>query len=281
MDFDDYLIAGKILGFNFLDFKKMFYKKSIFEIENFDLKKEINTKVLYEIKKNRHYLKSNFINLIHPEHDNYPINLNQLEEPPYFLTVKGNINKNSAFLSIVGAREASSHVLGWLDKEINELLKRVTNVTIVSGGARGVDQKAHEIAIRNQAQTIVVLPSGIAEPYPEYWCKKMFHKILNLNGAFISEYLPYEKIHKKNFVLRNRLISGLSHCTLIAQSTTKSGTQLTAAYALKQNRELLSIPDFPDNINMSGNLKLIKEGATIVCDHLDIEIAIKRNFFIP
>lgn len=276
---EDYLIAAKILNFSHKDYLSKIYKKTAQEIAKqdwtIDLQKASLRSEILNVKK---FIETNKIHLLHPEHSNFPATLNNIDSPPYYLTYKGDLNGlNQSMLSIVGARNARPDVLHWLENEIPKLFKYKPNLTIVSGGAIGIDQKCHDIAILNEKPTLVVLPSGIGSPYPNEWCKKSQNSILNYGGGFLSEYLPWTPIHKKNFILRNRLISALSPCCFVVQCHIKSGTHITATHAIKQNREILTLPDFPQNLSTSGNLKLIADGATMICCHMDLFLALERN----
>ena len=207
------------------------------------------------------------INVITIGDKNYPALLKEIYNPPAALFVKGNLEECNLdkTLAIVGSRKASHYIIEILNKIIGEL----SDITIVSGMAFGVDTCAHKAAIKNSMKTIAVIGSGFDNIYPEK-NKELFKEIANGHGAVISEYYPTAEPFPFRFPLRNRIISGLSKGTLIAEAGLKSGALITARICLEQNRELMCIPGLVTNPNTEGIHKLIKEGAGLVTCGKDI-----------
>jgi DNA processing protein len=139
----------------------------------------------------------------------------------------------------------------------------------VSGGARGVDQLSHQIAIKNYRPTIFVLPSGLLDLYPsnleDY--KKYQSKV---PLCFISEFEITQNLHKSHFYFRNRIIASLGQMTLVAQATYKSGSLLTVHHCLENGRPVLSIPAHPEMSGFAGNIKLLQEGAFLISHSRDL-----------
>lgn len=209
------------------------------------------------------------INWITYNSENYPPLLKQIIPAPMLLFYKGNLERVNfeKTLSVVGSRKAST-----LGKEnLNKIIKDFynTDLTIVSGGAAGVDTAAHKSAIKNELSTIVVLGSGLDVPYPTQNIP-MFEEICRNYGVVMSEYWHDFEPMPFRFPIRNRIVSGLSKGTLIVEAALKSGAMITANLCLEQNRELMCMPGEINNPNTEGIYKLLKNGATLVTNGQDI-----------
>ena len=203
------------------------------------------------------------INYLTFEDENYPQMLRQISNPPVVLYFKGdlfscNLKKT---LAVVGSRRASSYAKEALAKIIGELQN--TDICIVSGLASGIDTSAHIAALDNNLKTIGVIASGFDHTYPAA-NKHLYEKIENGSGAVVSEYYPTFEPLKFRLPQRNRIVSGLSYGTLVAEASLKSGALITANLTLEQGRELMCIPGLITNPNTEGIYKLLKNGATIV-----------------
>lgn len=209
------------------------------------------------------------INFLTLEDENYPQMLKNIEPPPAVLYYKGklfecNLKKT---LAVVGSRKASTHARDNLKRIISELGN--TDICIVSGLASGIDTVAHTAAIENNLKTIGVIASGFDYVYPTS-NKTLYQNIENGYGAVVTEYYPTFEPMKFRFPQRNRIVSGLSYGTLVAEASLKSGALITANLTLEQGRELMCIPGEISNPNTQGIYKLLKNGATIVTESCDI-----------
>lgn len=203
------------------------------------------------------------------EDEKYPQMLKNIENPPMILYYKGNLddcNLNKT-LAIVGSRRASYNAKEELNKIISQL--NGTDICIVSGLASGIDTQAHISALENNIKTIGIIASGLDFYYPTS-NKYLYEKIENGNGAVISEYFPTFEPLKFRFPQRNRIVSGLSYGTLVAEASLKSGALITANLTLEQGRELMCMPGLISNPNTEGIYKLLKNGATLVTSAQDI-----------
>ena len=209
------------------------------------------------------------INFLTLDDENYPKMLRQISNPPAVLYYKGklfecNLDKT---LAVVGSRRASTHGKEDLKKILSELAG--TDICIVSGLASGIDTVAHTCAIENNLKTIGVIASGFDFTYPAS-NKTLYQNIENGYGAILSEYYPTFEPIKFRFPQRNRIVSGLSYGTLVAEASLKSGALITANLTLEQGRELMCIPGLISNPNTEGIYKLLKNGATLVTESADI-----------
>lgn len=200
-------------------------------------------------------------------HDkNYPELLRRLFAPPICLYYSGDLRiLKKQNLAIVGSRQSSSMYLQWMNHELGIFLSK-KDCVIVSGGAIGVDQESTRVALRHRRQSIVVVPSGIQKLYPkniEYW-------LGDPDILFISEYMPQQEMRRHHFIRRNRIIAGLTKHLFVVQCAQKSGTMITAKYAIELGLNLATIPDFPGHFDTSGNLNLLKDGAHFICNAEDI-----------
>ena len=195
--------------------------------------------------------------------DNYPQILRNIENPPSVLYYKGdlfscNLNKT---LAVVGSRKATSYAKEALRQIIGEFQN--TDICIVSGLASGIDTTAHLAALDNGLKTIGVIASGFDFTYPAA-NKDLYKRIENGCGAVVTEYYPTFEPLKFRFPQRNRIVSGLSYGTLVAEASLKSGALITSNLTLEQGRELMCIPGLITNPNTQGIYKLLKNGATLV-----------------
>ena len=203
------------------------------------------------------------------EDDNYPKMLKQISDPPAVLYYKGDLfNCNlDRTVAVVGSRKSTYHAKEAVRKILSELTG--TDICIVSGLAAGIDTTAHEAALDNGLKTIGVIASGFDFIYPTS-NKKLYEKIENGGGAVVTEYYPTFQPLKFRFPQRNRIVSGLSYGTLVAEASLKSGALITANLCLEQGRELMCIPGLISNPNTEGIYKLLKNGATLVTQAQDI-----------
>lgn len=237
---------------------------SVKKSENFiKARKNLNINEKFELVERRG------IKFLPFEDEKYPTKLKEIYNPPAVLYYKGDLARVNfdRTLAVVGSRRASSYAKDALKKVMTGLFN--TDITIVSGLASGLDTVAHEIAINNGMTTIGVIASGFDFTYPAS-NKHLYEKIENESGVIFTEYYPTFEPLKYRFPQRNRIVSGLSAGTLVAEASMKSGALITANLTLDQGRELMCIPGLITNPNTEGIYKLIKNGATIVTETADI-----------
>lgn len=197
----------------------------------------------------------------------YPRQLRELPDAPPILFVDGEIRPSDALaVAIVGTRHATVYGRTQAEKIAYGLAK--AGVTIVSGMARGIDSAAHQGALDAGGRTIAVYGCGLRHIYPPE-NSELSRRIAG-NGAIVSEFHPQTKPHSGTFPQRNRLISGLSHATLVIEAPERSGSLITARTAYEQGRDVLALPGPVTSRASQGTNLLIRDGATLVRNVDDI-----------
>lgn len=190
----------------------------------------------------------------------YPELLRHIADPPLVLYCRGRLEPDEMCMAVVGSRRATFYGLDMAKRLSRELAEH--GVTIVSGMARGIDSRAHRGALEAGGRTIAVLGCGIDMAYPPE-NRGLMEEIIR-HGAVISEYLPGTEPSRYNFPARNRIISGMSHGVTIVEAGEKSGSLITADYALEQGRDVFAVPGNINSCGSRGTNRLIRDGAKIV-----------------
>lgn len=199
----------------------------------------------------------------------YPELLNSIYLPPAVLYFKGlDLTVHKKNIAVVGSRKADKYGAFAVEHFLPELI--INNWSIVSGGARGIDILAHKIAVKNNGYTIVVLGSGLLNPYPQEHTRFFDNIVTNALGTIMSPFPLTSSALPQNFPARNRIISGLSKACVIIQAAESSGALITGQFALEQGREVCAIPGSIDNPLSAGCNKIIGQGAHLVTSAYDI-----------
>ena len=195
------------------------------------------------------------------EEERYPQYLKEIIDPPVVLFYKGDLELASSLcVSVVGSRKATAYGQKAAYEVAVESAR--AGITVVSGMAIGVDACAHKGALDAMGKTIAVMPCGLDLCYPKSneW---LFHRVCQ-NGLALSEYPPGKKAEKWHFVERNRVVSGLSVATVVAQAGPKSGSIRTAQLAAEQGREVFGVPGDIFDSEYLGVHNLIQDGANVL-----------------
>lgn len=199
----------------------------------------------------------------------YPELLKQISNPPPLLYVRGNINVlNQPQLAMVGSRNTTRQGCDNALRFSHEFAR--AGFTITSGLALGIDAQCHRGALAAKGSTLAVLGCGVDKVYPKS-NRSLFNEMLNTdNSVVISEFALGTEPRPPLFPQRNRMISGMSLGVLVIEAALKSGSLITARYAMEQGREVFAIPGSIHNSSSNGTNTLIQQGAKLVLTAADV-----------
>ncbi len=192
------------------------------------------------------------------EDEAYPRHLEEIDQPPPVLYLRGALVEEDAWaVAVVGTRRITPY-----GRQVAEDLAAYlahNGVTVVSGLARGVDAVAHSAAVSAGGRTLAVLGCGVDRIYPPE-NSRLADQIM-AQGGLLSDYPPGTAPDSANFPPRNRIISGLSLATVVVEAGEESGALITASFAAEQGREVFAVPGNIYAPQCKGTNRLILEGA--------------------
>jgi DNA processing protein len=200
----------------------------------------------------------------------YPSLLAEIHDPPLCLYVRGNpaaLARTRGGISIVGSRRTTSYGTAVTDRLATAAA--VAGWPVVSGLARGIDTVAHRATLDAGGTTVAVLGCGLAYVYPQENLA-LARRIVAEGGALVSEFPMMCRPDKRNFPMRNRVISGLTRGTVVVEAGLKSGSLITAGTATDQGRSVFAVPGRVDSPQSRGCHALIKDGVRLVESFQDI-----------
>lgn len=197
-----------------------------------------------------------FIGLGEPD---YPKALQAIDTAPPLVAVRGPAAALARpTVAIVGSRNASAAGLTFTERLARDLGR--AGYVVVSGLARGIDTRAHKTAV--EAGTVAILAGGHDRIYPKE-NEPLLRRILENGGAALSE-MPFGwEPRGRDFPRRNRIVSGLSYGVVVVEAARRSGSLITARFALEQGREVFAVPGSPMDPRAEGTNDLIRDGATL------------------
>lgn len=192
--------------------------------------------------------------------ENYPKRLQVYENMPQTIYIKGRLPlENVKTVAIVGARICSHYGAYQAYRFAKELAQE--GVQIISGMAKGIDTNAHKGALDAGGTTYAILGSGVDVCYPKQ-NQRLYEEIIT-KGGVLSEFENQTPPFAGNFPRRNRIISGLADLILVVEAKKKSGSLITANYALEQGKTVFAVPGRVDDALSEGCNMLIADGAGI------------------
>jgi DNA processing protein len=206
----------------------------------------------------------------------YPELLREIYDPPTVLYVKGKLTaKDKNGVAMVGSRMTTHYGIEVARKLGYQLA--YTGVTVVSGGARGIDTAAHQGALSGKGRTICVLGTGISIVFPPE-NGELFERIA-ANGAVISQFPFNRKADKQSFAIRNRIVAGMTLGTVVVEANLTSGALITANFAIEYGRQVFAVPGRIDSPRSKGCHELIKKGAKL-CEGVE-DILSEFEYLFP
>jgi DNA processing protein len=257
-------------------FIKNFYHFSIKDFMNLNISEE-KSKIIYTELQNKKILddeiyriQKNKITWVTPYETEYPKNLLSLDTIPPIIYHKHTAPicwNDKKWLGIVSSRKTNSYG----KKIISQIIERLSqyDVGIISGGAIGGDTFVHTEALVHRMPNVAILGCGLEFTYP-LQNERLFEKMIHNNGALVSHFSMSQKATHYTFPIRNSIIAGLCDALLVIQAGEKSGTLITAQYALDFNKTVAAIPGNIDDELSFGSNNLIRNGAESIVSYDDI-----------
>jgi DNA processing protein len=208
--------------------------------------------------------------------ENYPASLREIYDPPLVLYVKGELNaKDKNAVALVGSRQTTHYGIETARKLAYQLA--YVGVTVVSGGARGIDTAAHQGALSAKGRTICVLGTGINIVYPAE-NQELFERIA-ASGAVMTQFPFNRNGDRQSFAIRNRIVAGMTLGTVVVEADLHSGALITSNFATEYGRQVFAVPGRIDSPRSKGCHDLIKKGAKL-CEGVE-DILSEFEYLFP
>jgi DNA processing protein len=206
------------------------------------------------------------VSVVTIKEDAYPVLLKHIPDAPIVLYKKGPMEIRTETMAIVGSRKATFEGMNLAEKAAKTLSS--LGISVASGLARGIDSSAHKGALKEKGKTIAVLGCGLDICYPAE--NRFLFERVGEEGLLLSEYGLGERPLQSHFPERNRIIAGLSKGVLVVEASKRSGSLITARFALEYGREVMSVPGSIFSDEYKGANALIKQGAKLIDNVGDI-----------
>ena len=213
-----------------------------------------------DLQKELQWIREFGCEVLTPEDENYPRLLRQIYDPPLVLYTKGVLTeKDRNAVALVGSRQTTQYGTEVARKLAYQLA--YVGVTVVSGGARGIDTAAHQGALSAGGRTVAVLGTGIDIVFPPE-NRELFERIAG-QGAVVTQFPFRRQADKQTFPIRNRIVAGMSLGTVVVEANLTSGALITANFATDYGRQVFAVPGRIDSPRSKGCHELLKKGATL------------------
>ncbi len=250
--------------------------KNVEGLRSCDVQAILESRERFDPEKEARVLEETGVSMITLEEEEFPERLRHLADCPYALFYKGDLPKEEEkTAAVVGARMCSSYGRA-AALDLGEKLA-ACNVSVVSGMAFGIDSFGHWGALGGGGKTYAVLGCGADVCYPGGG-RELYEKIWK-NGGILSEYPPHTRPAAAQFPARNRLISALSDVVIVVEARKKSGSLITADFALEQGKDIYAVPGRMDDVQSAGCNELIRQGSGIItsCESLLEELGLAAD----
>lgn len=199
--------------------------------------------------------------------DEYPLLLSQTFNPPPVLFYQGDFSLSPKIMAVVGSRKATAYGLSAARDLSGDMARN--GIVVVSGGARGIDTRAHRGALSAQGKTIAVVANGLDTCYPPE-NSRLFQEIVDAGGAVVSEFPFGVRPLPQHFPARNRIIAGLARGVVVIEAAVRSGSLITADFALEEGRDVFAVPGSIYSAMSKGTNSLLQKGAALLTGVQDI-----------
>jgi DNA processing protein len=190
----------------------------------------------------------------------YPASLREIYDPPIVLYVKGKLDeKDRNAVALVGSRQTTHYGLESARRLAYQLA--YLGVTVVSGGARGIDTAAHQGALSANGRTLCVLGTGINQVFPPE-NRELFDRVA-AQGALLTQFPFNRRGDRQSFAIRNRIVAGMTLGTVVVEANLSSGALITTHFATEYGRQVFAVPGRIDSPRSKGCHDLIKKGAKL------------------
>ncbi len=225
--------------------------------------------LLDEAEKEAAFVRNNHIDPLFLDTDSYPDRLSNCEDAPTMLYKLGSCDPDNRYMiGIVGTRHATRYGADFTKQLVKDLAAKLERPVIVSGLAYGIDVAAHRAALEEGIPTIGVLAHALNTIYPADH-RSVAAKMTSSGGALITEYPTSARIHRSNFLARNRIVAGLCDCVVVVESDFKGGSMSTARIAMQYNREVFAVPGRVNDRYSRGTNMLISNHTAMLIQNAD------------
>ena len=250
-------------------------EKEFFSLSDKDMKEITGSKSKVLEKKHRNaclekaekeipFIEKNKIKVTYFTDSDFPQRALHAPDSPILLYSLGNADWNSQHIvSIVGTRRCTEYGRNKCAQIVTELAEAIPDIVTVSGLAHGIDIAAHRASIKCNIPTIAIQACGLNRIYPTEH-RNDAAQIIHSGGRNVSDYMSQDVIHRGNFIARNRIIAGLSDCTIVIESAEKGGSLVTASIALSYDRDVFACPGRTSDEFSKGCNKLIQRNQAML-----------------
>ena len=214
--------------------------------------------ILQRAEKELAFIEKNNISCYYLTDTDYPVRLRECPDTPILFYFKGNTDLDATrIISIVGTRNATKYGRELTESLIKDLAKVIPDLLVVSGLAYGIDICAHRNALYNRLPTVAVLAHGLDRIYPS--CHRNTAVEMLESGGLLTDFPSGTEPDRPNFLRRNRIVAGISDCTIVVESAEKGGSLVTADIAFSYGRDVYSFPGRVGDSHSKGCNNLIRQ----------------------
>lgn len=214
--------------------------------------------ILQRAEKELAFIEKNNISCYFLADTDYPLRLRECPDAPVLFYFKGNTDLDATrIISVVGTRNATEYGRGLTESLIKDLAETIPGLLVVSGLAYGIDICAHRSALRSQLPTVAVLAHGLDRIYPSSH-RNTAVELLE-SGGLLTDFPSGTEPDRPNFLRRNRIVAGMSDCTIVVESAEKGGSLVTADIAFSYGRDVYSFPGRVGDNHSKGCNNLIRQ----------------------